>query len=120
MSFFSAAKSKLEEIVGKVERTIGGAVGDKAMEFGGEALEEHGESMHEQHADRDELAKHRVTHPSNEQTLRSDEEIGAARDKQKADAEAGRTEQARDAETEALETQPVLSPDGTDRAKQGE
>ncbi len=45
MGFFGALRSKVEEVVGKVERTVGGAVGDKAMEFGGEAHFEHGEAL---------------------------------------------------------------------------
>lgn len=45
MGIFGAFRSKVEEVIGKVERTVGGAVGDKAMEFGGEAHYEHGEAM---------------------------------------------------------------------------
>lgn len=48
MSFFDEAKNKLEEVIGKVEHTIGGAVGDRAMSFDGESHELHGEAAEEE------------------------------------------------------------------------
>jgi len=51
MGFFGALRSKFEEIFGNVERTVGGAVGDPAMEFGGEAHYEHGEALLDKYED---------------------------------------------------------------------
>lgn len=52
MSFFDEAKHKIEEVVGKVERTVGGAFGNTAMEFSGEAHAEHGEALLEEDEER--------------------------------------------------------------------
>lgn len=47
MSFFDEAKHKLEEVAGKVEKFVGEARGDVAMQFEGEAHAEHGEALQE-------------------------------------------------------------------------
>lgn len=56
MSFFEQAKHKVEEIVGKVEETVGGAVGDTALEFHGRAHAEHGESALEDDIEQEETS----------------------------------------------------------------
>lgn len=48
MSLFDEAKHKIEEVVGKVEQTLGGAFGNTAMEVSGEAHAEHGEALLEE------------------------------------------------------------------------
>ncbi|MEO6957651.1 MAG: hypothetical protein ABI137_12985 [Antricoccus sp.] len=62
MSFVDDAKHKFEEAMGKIERTVGGAIGDSVLAGNGEAHEEHGEaaeeaSDHDQHAKRKRLAE---------------------------------------------------------------
>ncbi len=48
MGFFDEAKHKLEEVAGRVEKFVGEARGDVAMQFEGEAHAEHGEALQEQ------------------------------------------------------------------------
>lgn len=56
MSFVDDAKHKFEEAMGKIERTVGGAIGDSVLLGNGEAHEEHGEAA-EEASEHDQLAK---------------------------------------------------------------
>lgn len=56
MSFVDDAKHKFEEAMGKIERTVGGAIGDSVLAGNGEAHEEHGEAA-EEASEHDQLSK---------------------------------------------------------------
>ncbi|WP_153502711.1 hypothetical protein [Cumulibacter manganitolerans] len=48
MGFFGEAKHKVEEVVGRIEETLGGAFGNSAMQASGHAHAEHGEALVEE------------------------------------------------------------------------
>ena len=60
MGFFEEAKHKAEEVVGRVEETLGGAFGNAAMQASGHAHAEHGEALSEE----DEAREMRKDQPS--------------------------------------------------------
>lgn len=75
MSFVDDAKHKFEEAMGKIERTVGGAIGDSVLEFDGEAHEEHGEAA-EEASEHDQLAKRKRVAEEHRQSAQMPESSG--------------------------------------------